>query len=111
MISATLSPMPLAIDRRGGRENFAHAGPALRALVADHPEPPLLAIPVADRFEAILLRESKQPSRTAETLSLRPCRAIFYNDRAVRIAKMPFKADNAHGSTVIGLLERDATTS
>jgi hypothetical protein len=34
--SATFSPICLAVDQRRDAEHLAHAGPAARALMADH---------------------------------------------------------------------------
>ena len=46
----------LAVDQRGDAEHLAHAGPAARALVADHQHVAFLVVALAHRGGAIVLR-------------------------------------------------------
>src|SRR5579871_3403968 len=47
-----LAAHPLTVEGRRGREHFAHAGPAFRALVADHEHVAFLVFAILHRLEA-----------------------------------------------------------
>src|SRR4029079_7304575 len=82
----------LAVERRRGREHFAHAGTAARALVADDEEVALFVFLGLDRIEAGFL--AVEAARRAGELEL--AHAGDFDDRAFG-REVAFEADHAAG--------------